>query len=138
MGRCPRALSLFDRFGINQVRARLAWFGRLADQVVVLEACLALFVLDFEVSFELGDFKVCVVLGLGEDDGGMVADLLEVLFKGLVGYGKLLFVGGTGIFSCLHRGFHFGLEFALFGEVFDPFDNVGICGERGWLAINDV
>ena len=133
MGRCPRALLLFDR-----VRVRLAWFGSLANQVVVLKACLALFALDFEVSFELGNFKVCIILGLGKDDSGMVADLLEVLFKGLVGYGKLLSIGGTGIFGCLHYGFHFGLEFALFGEAFDPFNDAGICGERGWLAINDV
>jgi hypothetical protein len=136
VGGCPRALSLFDQFRVDRVGVRLAWFGHSADQVVILKACLALFALDFEVSFELGDLEVCIISGFGEDQGGVVTDLLKVLFKGLVGYGKLLFIGGMGIFGCLHHGFCFGLEFALFGEAFDPFDNMGSAEkEGGWLLM---
>jgi hypothetical protein len=75
---------MFDCLGIDWVGARLVGFGHPTNQMVVLKAGLALFTLYFEVSLELSDFEVHVVSCFGENDGGVVADLLEVLFEGCI------------------------------------------------------
>jgi hypothetical protein len=76
------ALTWFGRARVDGVRVGLAWFGCSADQAVVLEACLALFALYFKISFEFGDFEVCVIPGLCKDYGCMVTDLLKVFLEG--------------------------------------------------------
>jgi len=114
------------------------WFGCVANQMVIFQIALALFMLYFKVGFVFCDLEVGVILGFGENHCYMVMDLLKVFFKGLIGDGKLLFINCLGIFSCCHRRLVLGLEFALFSKVFDPINDAGICREGRGVSIGDI
>jgi hypothetical protein len=99
-----------------------------------MDLCL----LRLKLGLEGGKFVSRIRAGFGEKFLVMDPDLVEVFLQGVAGDVILLFVDGLGIFGSCSCRFNFGLGSSLVGEVFYPFDDMGICRKVRGCGVGDV
>jgi len=102
----------------------------------MFQVSLALFPLGADVVLDGGKFEGSLFPGMRELGGVVVLNSLEITFESLGHDSELAVICPACVLDRLRCGIGLSLKVHLLGELFDPFDDSGVCMEGGGARIN--